>query len=41
MDYNNKIQMFPSNIVAGICGFKRAEFYEVPATEREAPKVKF
>ena len=26
--YNNKIQMFPSSIVAGIFGFKEADFFE-------------
>ncbi len=39
---NNKIQMFPSNIVANMTGFKAGEFFEVTAAEeREAPKVKF
>ncbi len=41
MDLNNKIQMFPSNVIAGMFGFKAAEFYTVPEAEREAPKVKF
>lgn len=40
--YNNKVQMFPSNIVGGMTGFKLAEFFEVEApAEREAPKVSF
>ncbi|NOY82915.1 MAG: LemA family protein [Kiritimatiellaeota bacterium] len=39
---NNKIQMFPSNIVAGMFGFKPADFFEIEkAEEREAPKVSF
>jgi LemA protein len=39
---NNKIQMFPSNVVAGMTGFKPGEFFEVTiAEEREAPKVSF
>ena len=40
--YNNKIQMVPSNIVAGMFNFRLGEFFEVeiPA-EREAPKVNF
>ncbi|MGD9115563.1 MAG: LemA family protein [Dehalococcoidia bacterium] len=39
---NNKIQMFPSNVVAGMTGFKQGEFFEVKAAEeREAPKVSF
>jgi LemA protein len=42
LNFNNKIQMFPSNIVAGMGGFKTGEFFEVSvATEREAPKVSF
>ncbi len=40
--YNNKVQMFPSNIVAGMTGFKLGEFFEVEApAEREVPKVSF
>jgi len=40
--YNNKVQMFPSNIIAGMTGFKLGEFFEVEApAEREAPKVSF
>jgi LemA protein len=40
--YNNQTQMFPSNIVAGMAGFKPGEFFEVQAAgEREAPKVSF
>jgi LemA protein len=39
---NNKIQMFPSNIIAGMFSFKTGEFFETTATEeREAPKVSF
>jgi LemA protein len=39
---NNKIQTFPSNIVANLTGFKAGEFFEVKAAEeREAPKVSF
>jgi len=39
---NNKVQMFPSNIIAGMTGFKLGEFFEVTiAVEREAPKVSF
>ncbi len=40
--YNNQTQMFPSNIVAAMTGFKSGEFFEVTAgAEREAPKVQF
>jgi LemA protein len=39
---NNKIQMFPSNVIAGMTGFKPGEFFEVTiAEERAAPKVSF
>ena len=42
MTYNNKTEMFPSNIVAGSFNFEAAEFFEVSgAEEREAPKVSF
>ncbi len=41
LEYNNRVQMFPSNIVAAIFNFKPAEFYRVPEAEREVPKVQF
>jgi LemA protein len=42
LNYNNKTQMFPSNIIASMTGFKAGEFFEVEAAaEREAPKVSF
>ena len=42
LKYNNQTQMFPSNIIAGMTGFKAGEFFEVTAAEeREAPKVSF
>ncbi|MBW1680925.1 MAG: LemA family protein [Deltaproteobacteria bacterium] len=39
--YNTKIRSFPANIVAGMFGFEKARFFEVPPERREAPKVKF
>jgi LemA protein len=40
--YNNKIQMFPSNIVAGMFTFTKRDFFQVEsAAERETPKVSF
>lgn len=40
--YNNKIQMFPSNIVAGMFNFKEEEFFEIKdLAEKEVPKVSF
>jgi len=42
MHLNNKVQMFPSNMVAGMTGFKVGEFFELEApAEREVPKVSF
>jgi LemA protein len=39
---NNKIQMFPSNIMAGMFNFQMEKFFEVEAAEeRQAPQVKF
>lgn len=41
-DFNTKMQVFPSNIVAGMLGFKAREFFEIedPA-ERKNVEVKF
>lgn len=42
MNMNNKVQMFPGNIVAGMFHFQNEIFFEVTEeAEREAPKVKF
>lgn len=42
LKYNNQTQMFPSNIIATMTGFKASEFFEViVAAEKEAPKVSF
>ena len=40
--FNNKIQMFPSNIIAGMFKFGKRDFFEIEiAAEREVPKVSF
>jgi len=40
--YNNKIQMFPSNIIAGMFKFNEEEFFQVEdEKERAVPKVNF
>jgi LemA protein len=40
--FNNKIQMFPSNIVANMFNFAKRDFFEIEApAEREVPKVSF
>jgi len=42
MHYNNQIEMFPSNIVAGMFNFEKSEFFEIEdPTERAVPKVSF
>ena len=41
-NYNNKIQMFPSNIVASVFGFKKQQMYAVDDNaQRENVKVEF
>jgi LemA protein len=39
--YNIKIRSFPTNIMAGMFGFGKAEFFKVAAAAKEVPKVKF
>lgn len=40
--YNNKREVFPNNLLAGIFGFKEAAMFEVDTeAERVAPKVSF
>ena len=40
--FNNKIQMFPSNIVANMFNFGKRDFFELASpAEREVPKVSF
>ena len=42
MVYNTGLQVFPSNVVAGMFGFRSKPFFEVEdAAQREAPQVKF
>jgi LemA protein len=39
--YNTKMRSFPTNIIAGMFGFKEATFFEVPKEAQGVPKVKF
>lgn len=40
--YNNKIQMFPSNIIAGMFNFQQSEFFELENKgDRDVPQVDF
>ena len=42
LQINNKVQMFPSNIIAGMFHFGEEEFFEIEEPEqREAPQVSF
>jgi LemA protein len=41
MTFNNGIQMFPRNVIAGMFNFNEEEFFEVPEEEKEAPNVQF
>ena len=42
LTYNNKVEMFPTNIIANIFGFKQNEFFKLDnESERKAPKVSF
>ena len=38
-DYNNKCEMFPSNVIAGMFGFRSHEFFDVEPAVRENVKV--
>jgi len=39
LKFNNAIQMFPSNIIAGMCGFAEQEFLAAADNERENVKI--
>ena len=41
LNYKNKIEMFPSNIIASLFGFKPEPFFEAQDSEKENVKVKF
>jgi LemA protein len=40
-EYNTLRRRFPSNITAGIFGFKEYPYYEAPKESQQAPKVDF
>ncbi len=41
-EYNTRIEVFPSNLIAGMFGFQKAELFEIDdAVIRNAPQVKF
>lgn len=39
LTYNNKIQMFPSNLIASMFNFTTRQFFEAPEAERAVPTV--
>ncbi len=39
MAFNNKVQTFPSNVIAGAFGFSAREYFEVPEEEKEVVAV--
>lgn len=39
--YNIKVRSFPTNILAGMLGFEKATFFEVPEAAKAVPKVTF
>lgn len=41
LSLNNKVELFPSNLVAKIFGFKKEAFFEAEAEAKVAPKVEF
>lgn len=40
-DFNTKLEMFPTNIAGNMLGFKKFEFFEAQAEEKENVKVSF
>jgi LemA protein len=41
LTFNNSVQVAPSNIVAGMFGFKTRQFFDAPEAAAEPPKVQF
>lgn len=40
-DYNIKTQVFPTNLIAGIFGFTKRDFFDAPDVELQKPEVQF
>jgi LemA protein len=40
-DFNTKLQVFPTNLIAGMFGFLKREFYDAPDVAAEPPRVNF
>jgi LemA protein len=41
LDYNTRIETFPTNLIAGAFAFKREEFFQADASEKAPVEVKF
>jgi LemA protein len=41
MEYNTKIQVFPTNLFAGMLNFAKRDFFEIEGVERESVQVAF
>jgi LemA protein len=41
LDYNTKLQVFPTNVIANLFGFKPAEFFAASEEDKKPVKVKF
>ncbi len=41
MDYNSKVQMFPSNFIANMFGFSKVEFFKAEEEDKKDVKVSF
>ena len=39
--YNTKIEVVPTNIIAGLFHFEQAAYFQVDEADRQAPQVKF
>ena len=40
-DFNTKVQVFPTNVIAGMLGFVKREFFDAPDVALETPQVQF
>ena len=41
MNYKNKLEVFPSNVIASMFNFKPEPFFEATSEERKNVEVKF
>lgn len=39
--FNQKVRSFPTNMIAGMFGFEKRDYFEAPEAAKEAPKVDF